>query len=298
MEDKRYVSSRSETTSSALDRLRADVDEVAGILAVGRAAVPRLAMGTDDEGVVHVGMDQRGDVVRLDLDPGWRDTLSADGLGGAVSDALQQAVQVRTGDWAAAVAASYPVGRADRSRPHPERVPHAAPRADGPVHVGRDSHGPVVTIVPGWSAGTDDTSVRQALLDALTATPQPRPGSATARPAEVRDLALRTRDSLLDGAEDLPRFMRAPVQESLERVHDDVTQVLSLPLAGEGIASGELGTYASRLHECLWLVERPAGLPEAAEAWTDSASGLTAGLASARRSPRSMFSRFRRRATA
>lgn len=274
------------------------MDEVAGILAVGRAAVPRLAMGTDDEGVVHVGMDQRGDVVRLDLDPGWRDTLSADGLGSAVSGALQQAAQVRTGDWAAAVAASYPSRRAGRSGTTPERVPHAAPRADGPIHVGRDSHGPVVTIAPGWSAATDDTHVRQALLDALTAAPQKRPGSSTARPAEVRDLALRTRDSLLDGAEDLPRFMRAPVQESLERVHDDVAQVLSLPLAGEGLASGELGTYASRLHECLWLVERPAGLPEAAEAWADSASGLTVGLASARRPSRSMFSRLRRRATA
>jgi hypothetical protein len=271
---------------------------VVEVLAAGRAALPALAMGTDAESLVHVGMDRHGTVVRLDLDPQWRRTLPSDGLAGAVSDALQQAAQVRTGDWAAAIAAAVPSGSSTARHlgSSQQRVRGPQPPMAGPVRVRREGHAPVVTIAPGWAGTADDGAVHEALLAALVPTPPVRPRAPSARPGEVGDLALETRESLLEAATGLPGFMRGPIQDAVERVHDDVAQVLTLPLASEGLASGELGAYASRLHECLWLADRPAGLPEASEVWAAAAAGLTDGLATARRPSRPILARLRRRA--
>lgn len=285
--------SRSETSVSALERLRADVDAVAGLLAAGRAALPTLAMGTDAEGLVHVGMDRRGDVVRLDLDRQWRETIPASALGGAVSEALQQAEQVRTGDWAAAVAAGYPGPRGAA-----RAVDAAAPAAEraGRIAVGRDANGPLVMIEPAWTEHATDESVRTELLAALTAPPV-QPAPASARPVEVRALAQHTREALMTSAAALPAFMRAPIHSAVDRVHDDVGHALSLPLASEGVASGELGAYAAALQRCQQRANRPAGLPEAADEWVSSASALAVGLAELR-TGRPLRSRLRRRASA
>lgn len=181
----RGVSSRRETTTSTLRRLGADAETVVSDLATGRAALPRLAMGSDDEGVVHVGIDREGDVVRLDLDAHWRDALPPARLGAAVTDALARAAEIRTGDWASA----------------------------------------------------------------------------------------------------LPPFMRPSVLAAVDRVHDATTTALALPVSSQAVAGPALRDHASALRRCLHLVDRPAGLPEAAAAWAEAGVALTEGLARARSRP-------------
>lgn len=271
--------SRRETTTSALLRLRADAEAVARTLTAGRAALPALAMGSDPEGVVHAGVDAGGEIVRLDLDPSWRDVVPLEGFGAAVTDALRHAAEVRTGDWAAAL--SVPDGGPHAAPgPAPRPVAGEATSPAAPVIL-RDGGGPALSIAASWLAGADDTAVRDTVLAAVAA---PRAAAVEIDGAglpEVRELARRTHIALTATASALPPFMLHPVQASIDRVHDDAAQALDLSLAGRAVARPVLREYASGLDECLRLVHRPAGLPEASQAWAAAAVGLTAGLARA-----------------
>lgn len=281
------MSSRPETSLSALGRLHTDLEGVAQIFATGSSALPRLAMGSDPEGMVHVALDARGEVVGVDLDPSWRAVLTPADLEQALARAVQQATAVRTGDWAAAVAAAAPDTRGRTARPAGAESGRRA--ADPPAPIAVD---------PAWLATLDDRALTAALIGALASRPDAVPHATTrpgARPLDVSELEARTYATLLDRAAELPPFMRLPLEASFDRVHDDVGQALTLPLASEAAAGEPLRGFASRLDESLWLAGRPAGLPTAAELWATAALGLTSGLADSRRSRRRMLPRLRGR---
>jgi len=282
----RGVSSRRETTTSTLRRLGADAETVVSDLATGRAALPRLAMGSDDEGVVHVGIDREGDVVRLDLDAHWRDALPPARLGAAVTDALARAAEIRTGDWASALP------RPDAASPVPPTPPAAGPLvvpADGdtswPVAVAPGPAACVVRIAPGWAADADGDAVRDAVLAAVrTAVVGPAP-VATAGLGDVVALQGVVHDALAAATAALPPFMRPSVLAAVDRVHDATTTALALLVSSQAVAGPALRDHASALRRCLHLVDRPAGLPEAAAAWAEAGVALTEGLARARSRP-------------
>ena len=273
------MTTRTQTTSSALERLRVEVGEVAGRFDAARGALPPLAMGTDAEGLVHVGIDRTGEVVRLELESGWRDTLPAGGLGAALSEALQQAVHVRTGDWAGAVAVAGP-----------------ATSSPGAPDDGASPHVENVAVEQGWVETMDDDALRSVLLASLNA----RPGVSepvAARPDSLRDLESRAQAELHRQVRALPPFMAQPVQRALEVLHEDTSQALGLPIACEAAATPALRSFGAGLHESMTIAGRPGRLPEASYALAVATVALTGGLAQARGPRRGVLGRWRRRAS-
>lgn len=250
-------------------------------MAAGRNGLPSLAMGSDDESQVHVGIDRAGAVVRLDLEPDWRAALGPAALGGAVAQAVRQAGDVRCGDWAASVAsatvslpAAGPQLAALDARDRTTSVSTQTPPSGMNLHLDT-----------AWISDADDADVRAVLLQRLSI----GDGAATAnephgaRPVQVVRTRLRhTRTSLRDGALALPTFMRAPLQAHWDRVHADVVEALELPISGQQIAAQPLAAYATELNDCAVLAVRPAALPEASQIWADSSIRLLGGLAAIR----------------
>lgn len=295
--------SRRETTASALGRLHADVEEVRHALAAGRAALPRLAMGSDDQAVVHIGLDAAGDVVQLDLSPGWRATIGPEGLGEALTEALQHAAEVRTGDWADGVAAATAGGRPDRTpAARAERLGRASDRSPSergsgaarpttagpgdavvaPIGVVRiDAQS--VTVDPVWAGRTADEDVRAEVLrglglgaaDVMLEAPAPLP-------RDVRALEERTHDDLVLRIEALPAFLGVPVLRAIDRVHADIVEALALPVVGEASAGAALRDLSDQMGRCRRLAGSPVGLPDAADLWAVAAERLTAALAELR----------------
>jgi DNA-binding protein YbaB len=83
-----------------LEQITADLErDRARLAAVGRQA-RRPVAGTDDSGLVEVGLDRHGRLVRVRVDNAWERRLGADGLGSAVIAAYGAAVAVRAERWA------------------------------------------------------------------------------------------------------------------------------------------------------------------------------------------------------
>lgn len=256
-------------------------------------------MGSDAEGVVHLGIDAAGDVTRLDLSQGWRQVLTADHLGEAVTQAWQQACEVRVGDWADAVAAAAP--RVSRQQTVPSVEADAPPwvsAGEGAVRVRADGE-VEVAVDPGWAADCDDETLRAALLSAMRA-PGADGGTSpgTGALGEARTLQQVTLSALSERASRLPTFLSAPIHTAVQRVHTDVVEALELPVAGQSAATEALRAYTHDLGGCLRLARRPAGLPEAADTWAGAAITLTAGLARASTPRRPLLGLFRRGAGA
>lgn len=301
--------SRRETTASALGRLHADVGEVRRALAAGRAALPRLAMGSDDHAVVHVGLDAGGDVVRLDLAPGWRATIGPEGLGEALTEALRHAAEVRTGDWADGVAAATPgheaglasAARAERavraSAPGPSRTSGNAPARPASAGPGAAVVAPIgvvridaeaVSVDAVWAERTDDDDLRAELLRGLgLGAADVMLEAAVSLPRDVRALEERTHGDLVLRIETLPAFLGEPVLRAIDRVHADIVEALALPVVGEASAGAALREVSEQMDRCRRLTGTPVGLPDAADLWAVAAERLTGSLAELRAPARS-----------
>lgn len=259
---------RPETTQRALARLQSDAEQVAQVMAAGRRGLPALAMGSDDEALIHIGIDRVGTVVRFDLEPDWRAVLGPAALGGAVTQAVRQAGDVRCGDWATAVAAANdPTPRAPVAQ-----LPQTAPGA-----VERET----VRLDPRWLDQAGDEAIREAALRQLAAADAAEGSDGGSRSGPVRvvqDRAQSTWQLLAAQASTLPRFMQDPVQANIDRIYDDIVQALTLPVSSLAAATSPLADCAAILSRCQRQGRRQATFPEATQLWTEAGVSLLSGL--------------------